>query len=144
MKTRAMCQTITRVRPAAPAPTDPTPTLDDDGLPITTDSNGQPLPDERADVAYVSLQPLRGQPSTETQGVNFDVTVDRWMLFAPPDTDLVTTDRVQQSANPFVGVLATDTPHLDLEVDGDPVIWPGADGLPHHMEAYLKKYGGGH
>lgn len=137
MKTRAMCQVITRVRAAAPSGP---PQLDDDGLPISTPD----APDERTDIPSVSLQPLRGQPSTETQGVNYDDTVDRWMLYAPPDTQLVTTDRVQQHANPFVGVTADDTPHLDLEVDGDPVIWPGADGRPHHMEAYLIKFGGGH
>lgn len=121
MLPRAMCQTVTRVRvvPGTPGP------LNDDGLPT---SAGAVVAHD--DIAQVSLQPLMGTSSTEANGVNFDAVVDRWRLFAPPGTDLVTTDRIQQGA-------------LDLEVDGDPVPWPGLDGTTHHVEAYLKKFGGG-
>lgn len=77
----------------------------------------------------MSLQPVFGVASTEVNGADFDRVVTRWRLFAPPGTDLVTTDRIQQGA-------------LDLEVDGELVTWPGANGQPHHLEVMLRKYGG--
>jgi hypothetical protein len=81
-------------------------------------------------IRNVSLQPEAGSaPSTESNGANFDRTITKWRLFAPPGTDLRTTDRIQQGS-------------LDLEIDGEPVTWPGPSGRPHHVEAQLKRYGG--
>jgi hypothetical protein len=81
-------------------------------------------------ITGVSLQPFTGgAPSSETPGSNFDRTVTRWRLFAPPGTDLQTDDRIRQGA-------------LDLEIDGEPVTWPGPNGSPHHLEAQLKRFGG--
>lgn len=111
-----MCQSVTRVRP---------------GASTGEDAYGNPIPGppESVVIANVSLQPLLGSPSTEALSASYDQVVTRWRLFVPPGTDLVTTDRVQQGS-------------LDLEVDGNPVTWPGPDGQPHHGEAMLKRYGG--
>lgn len=111
----AMCQSVTRVRAASTGEDDygnPTP-----GTPASTT------------IANVSLQPLLGTASSESNGVDYDRLVTRWKLFAPPGTDLLTTDRIQQGS-------------LDLEVDGEPVTWPGPDGQPHHVEVMLKRFGG--
>lgn len=95
------------------------------------DDYGNPIPSapESTALKVYSLQPLLGTPTTEANGADYDRTITRWKLFAPPGTDLLTTDRIQQGS-------------LDLEVDGEPVTWPGADGQPHHVEAMLKKFGG--
>lgn len=94
------------------------------------DAYGNPITSPASTtITSVSLQPLLGAPSTEQNGASFDQVIDRWRMFAPPGTDLVTTDRIQQGS-------------LDLEVDGNPVTWPGPDGLPHHVEVSLRKYGG--
>lgn len=111
----AMCQTVTRIRATVGGE-------DDYGNPTA----GTP---ESTAITGVSLQPLLGTPTTEASGADYDRTITRWKLFAPPGTDLQTTDRIVQGS-------------LDLEVDGEPVTWPGADGQPHHVEAMLKKYGG--
>lgn len=99
--------------------------------PAGEDDYGNPVPGTPTTTPlYVySLQPLLGTPTTETNGADYDRTITRWKLFAPPGTDLLTTDRIQQGS-------------LDLEIDGEPVTWPGADGQPHHVEAMLKKFGG--
>lgn len=110
-----MCQSVTRVRLTSAGEDDYGNTIP--GTPTSTVISG------------VSLQPLLGSSSTELNGTSFDQIVDRWRFFAPPGTDLVTSDRVTQGA-------------LDLEVDGDPVTWPGPNGQPHHLEAMLKKFGG--
>lgn len=112
----AMCQTVTRVRLGAST------SEDDYGKPIP----GTPV---STTITGVSLQPLLGTPSTEAFGADFDRMITRWKLFAPPGTDLQTTDRIQQGS-------------LDLEVDGEPVTWPGVDGQPHHVEVMLKRFGG--
>lgn len=113
---KAMCQSVTRLRPTTTG---------------TEDAYGNVAPGDPTQtvISGCSLQPLQGTPTTEINGVSFDQVIDTWKLFAPPGTDLVTTDRIQQGS-------------LDLEVFGDPVTWPGVDGQPHHVEAMLKKFGG--
>lgn len=109
-----MTQSVTRVRATSSG----------------TDGYGNPIPGTPATttIPNVSLQPLLGA-TTEANGVDYDRTITRWKLFTPPGVDFVTTDRIQQGS-------------LDLEVDGEPVTWPGRDGLPHHCEVMLKRFGG--
>lgn len=125
----AMCQTVTVVRL---------------GAGTDEDAYGNPLPgtDSRADITGCSLQPLQGTDSVESLGANYDQVVTRWRLFLPPGADINSADRVQQGADVFSGVPDNESAVLDFEVDGDPAPWPGVDGLPHHVEAMLKKWGG--
>lgn len=57
------------------------------------------------------------------------VTVSRWNLFAVPDADVVATDRIEQHGNTF-------------EVDGE-VGLLRRRGVPHHIEAVLRKVAAG-
>jgi hypothetical protein len=91
--------------------------------------NKVPGPEVRHDIAQCSIQPLLGVASVETLAMDVDQVVTRWRFFAPPDADVVVSDHVSCWAG-------------DFEVDGDPVTWPGEDGLPHHREGYLKKWSG--
>jgi len=110
----AMCQTVTVVRA---------------GESVETPLGYSPGPSTPHDVDWCSLQPLRGVSSTESNTASADQAVTRWLLFAPPGADILASDRVQQGP-------------LDLQVDGDPATWPGPNGRPHHVEAYLKRWEG--
>lgn len=69
-----------------------------------------------------SFQPL--DETAETHDAQDQVTA-RWKLFAPPTTDLTSLD--------YITVLGAN-----YEFDGQVMPWPGPDGRPHHVEAYLK------
>lgn len=125
---RAMCQTVTVVRIGPPG-------QDDDGNPT-------PGTVTRTDVPNCSLQPLQGTNSTEILGATYDQITTRWRLFAPAGTVINSDDRIQQGADVFAGVPDDASAVLDFAVDGDPAGWPGVDGLPHHVETMLKKWGG--
>lgn len=73
-------------------------------------------------VSGCSVQPL----ATIEQLSNVDQVVTRWRLFAPADADLIVTD-------------AVITNGIQYEVDGDPMVWPDLGGVPHHLEAYLRR-----
>jgi len=111
-----MCQTMTVVRP---------------GAATGTDDYGNPIPgtDVPHDIARCSVQPLLGVASMENMTVDTDLTVTRWRFFTPPGADVVASDHVVNVAG-------------DFQVDGDPVLWPGEDGQPHHIEGYLRKWAG--
>lgn len=124
---RAMCQTVTVVRA---------------GASVQDDYGSHAGPDTTTDVPQVSLQPMMGTASIELLGSNADQIVTRWRLFTPPGADIGSNDRVQQGANPLAPVSVSNPAVLDLQVDGDPSPWPGVDGLPHHVECFLKVWGG--
>lgn len=109
-----MRQTVTVVRP---------------GEPVQDQHGYKPGPTSQHDITGCSLQPLRGVTSTESNTASADQVITRWALFAPPGADIAATDRVRQGP-------------LDLQVDGDPATWPGPNGRPHHVEAYLKRWEG--
>lgn len=123
-----MCQTVTLVRAGTP----------------TQDANGNIIdgPETRTDIPGCLLQPLQGTDSVESLGATYDQVTTRWRLFTPPGADVNAMDRIQQGADVFAGVPDDASAVLDFQVDGDPAPWPGVDGLPHHIEVMLKKWGG--
>lgn len=75
----------------------------------------------------VTLTGCSFQPTDDTQETHDaqDQVVSRWKLFAPPTTDLTSLDYVTVAG-------------ANYEFDGQVMLWPGPDGQPHHVEAYLK------
>lgn len=92
--------------------------------PSTEDAFGNPVPDwtapTRIRVENSNLQPVVGDEET----VGRDTVVTRWRYFAPYDTDLRSSDRIE---------------HLDIdyEVDGDVQRW--GSGARGYVSALLQK-----
>lgn len=75
------------------------------------------------------FQPGQGNASVETVTDNQDRIVTRSVLFAPYGSDIQASDQL---------IIAGIT----YEVDGDPAPWLDGSGVPHHFEAYLKRWEG--
>jgi hypothetical protein len=75
-------------------------------------------------VTGCSFQPLEGSGFSEEVTVGRESVISRWVLYAPPDTDVLPTDRVQ-----FDGVT--------YEVDGEPQRWGHAPR--GYLSALLRK-----
>lgn len=93
--------------------------------PLVTGYGGQKVRDwDNADRAADIPGEIQFERSTEYVD-NRQVTVSRWVLRADPAADLLPTDRVEQHGDTF-------------EIDGDaPVL--RHRGIPHHIEAVLRK-----
>lgn len=69
-----------------------------------------------------SVQPV----STTEEISDVDQVITRWRLFAPAGVTLTAIDAVIADGERF-------------SVDGDPQIWPGLNGIPHHTECLLRR-----
>lgn len=108
-------QTVTRVRAG-----------------LTPDRYGDSVRDW-ANATLADLPGCRVLPDTNDTApsnvVDRDRVIDRWLLFAPPDTDLVASDRVRLDDG-------------DYEVDGDVMHWPSPTGRIAHLEVRLMRVKG--
>lgn len=99
---------------------------------LAPDRYGDPIRDW-ANATLTDLPGCRLLPEPTDTGpsnvVDRDRVVDRWLLFAPPDTDLVFSDRVRLDDG-------------DYEVNGDVVHWPSPTGRLAHIEAHLVRVKG--
>lgn len=70
------------------------------------------------------------QPSSTASNFEREEQVtDRWQLYAPPQADIQTGDRVE-----FNGTL--------YEIDGAPYNWPSPTGRVAHLQAHLIEWEG--
>lgn len=100
---------------------------------IDVDYYGKPIygPDQTIDIPGCSIQPLLGQASMEQMAATQDTVSTKWRFFAPAGADVKANDKAR------CAIVSGD-----LQVDGDPVIWPDMDGNPDHLEGYLTRYSG--
>jgi hypothetical protein len=79
------------------------------------------------DSEAVTLTGCSFQPLDNTLEVHDDQdqVTSRWKLFAPPTVDLTSLDYITVNG-------------VDYEFDGQVMVWPGTNGQPHHVEAFLK------
>ena len=77
------------------------------------------------EVAGCSVQPS----STASNFEREEQVTDRWQLFAPPNSDIQTGDRVE-----FDGTI--------YEIDGAPYQWESATGRVTHKQAHLIEWEG--
>lgn len=71
-----------------------------------------------------SLQPVQGDEVL----LGRESVVSRWTLFAPPDADILSSDRVRHNG-------------VDFEVDGSVQRWPDIGGLGH-LQILLRRVEG--
>lgn len=99
--------------------------------PLVTDEYGQPTSQRdwtaatRTDINGCGMQPLPGYAYT----LDRDAVVTRWRLVAPPDADLVSTDRIEWGGSTY-------------EVDGDVESWSSPTGNLAHIKALLTRRSG--
>lgn len=94
--------------------------------PLVDDGYGNSQPDWENPTSTVvtgcRLQPERGDDYV----LDREAVITRWRLFAPADTDLKATDRVEHQ-----GVI--------YEVEGSVEHWPSPTGRLAHVEALLRR-----
>lgn len=114
------------------------------GEPAGEDAYGNPTAGsvERVHLSGCSLQPLRGQASTETLSPSNDRIVSHWMLYLEPGVDVRPDDRIQQARDRVSPVLADADAYLDLQVDGDAGEWAVTGTALNHIEVALKRWEG--
>ncbi|KAB2344876.1 hypothetical protein [Actinomadura rudentiformis] len=86
--------------------------------PGPTDAHGDPAgPDARALVAGCQVQPA-GSTENNDSG---DTVTTRMRVYAPAYAPVTATSRIEWNTLPW-------------DVEGEPQVWPGPTGAPHHME----------
>lgn len=103
------------------------------GQPSGVDDYGNPITgtDQQIPITGCNIQPVLRNPSLEVLAPTQDTITTKWRFFAPPGADIQAGDRVTCAIV-----------NGQLQVDGDPVVWPDLDGTPDHVEGYLDLYTG--
>lgn len=107
-------ETITRLRAPYKADRYGNPTTVRDWLVATSQT-----------IAGCSVQPVAGTEVFDDR----DAIVQRWIIYAPRGTDLLSTDRVVHKG-------------ITYEVDGDIRVWTGATGTLDNVQAILERVDG--
>ena len=77
------------------------------------------------DIPGCSVQPVAGTEVFDDR----DARVQRWIVYAPVGTDLMSTDRIIHKG-------------VTYEVDGDIRVWTGATGTLDNVQAILERVDG--
>jgi len=122
-------QTITIVKPTDLTSSNAT---DGYGIPLAGDTAPSP---QRIVVPGCMLQPFTGpRGSSETNTSDSDLTMTHWHLMIPlpqpAGFSIASEDKVEADGL------------IDLQVDGKPVVWPDLQGVPDHIESFLKEWAG--